>query len=426
MNCTENKKEIDQEWLNNQIKDFNIDDYLVRLHDKNKIFYAIVSIPTIYFTNSLDTLGVYLEKESNEIVLGINPEFFFTKTSEEKLFLLCHEAMHVLLNHVHLPTGNHALANIAKDIVINESLLNDYYFRKSEMKNLFSEMITVAKVFSPEEIAEHNIVKNASWTYYYELLNKLKPEMGESLKPCQHGVHGELSNLSEDTIDDLLKDVVNRLSKEELHNLKSSVVSLSDKAGDGSEGRLIKIMHKKLTKKVDWKTILKQAMVSIVQRQEVEKYSFARVARRNSLLEKGLMIPSLNITYNKKVAKHNVAFFLDVSGSCLNFSQKFFDFAKTLPTDTCNITFFSFDSQIYNVDIKNGHLFGGGGTNFDIIEKKCSQMDRYPDIVFLVTDGEGNAVTPRHPDRWVWFLDGSKDDTYIHAKSKKYELDLIY
>lgn len=419
----EDKPEIDQEWLNNQIKDFSLDDYLILLDNKNRIFYAIVSIPTVYFTKSLDTLGIYLDRTTHEVVMGINPEFFFTKTIEERIFLLCHEAMHVLLEHLYTTNEGTPIANIAQDIVINESLLRDYYFKASKMTTLLKTICLVDTIFSPEEITEHNIVKDGSWAYYNDLLKKLKPMLNIKIKLCKNGKLGNLGDLTEDMLDDLLKDVVDKLSKEELEALKDYIRELYKNAGKDAMGKIFSIINAKLNKKVNWKSLLKQEYATLIDRKEIEVYNFQKVARKNSLLPSGLLIPNLNLTSTKKVEKHNVAFFLDVSGSCLDFSQKFFAFAKTLPENMCKAHFFSFDTEVYEIKLKNKKLIGGGGTAFDIIEAKCATMKPYPDLVIVVTDGDGSPVVPKHPKRWTWFLTSSCNETYIHAKSKRHILD---
>ena len=422
--CSHKNPTVDQEWLDEQIRMFDIDDYLLALDNKNRIFYTIVSIPTVYFTKSIDTLGVYLDKTTQEVILGINAEFFFTKTMQERIFLLCHEAMHVLLNHLHQDSGdNHAAANIAEDIVINESLLNDYYFPESKMKTILSQIMLVETVFSPEEIAQHHIVKNECWKYYFDLLNKLKPAMMLKLKLCKHGIgngNGPLVPLTDEMLDDLLRDVVDKISKEELEALKEEIREMYKKAGNVAMGKIITLINRKLNKKVDWKHILRKEYKSLIDRKEIEKYGFLKTSRRNSLLPVDLMIPNMNTVLDKRIAKHNVAFFMDVSGSCLNDSQKFFEFAKTLPEDMCRISFYSFDTDVYKVDIKSKQLRGGGGTSFDIIESQCNRMEKYPDLVIILTDGEGTAVTPKHPERWVWFLTGDQDQ-FIHSKSKKHD-----
>jgi predicted metal-dependent peptidase len=60
--------------------------------------------------------------------LLINPDFFMKLTPNERLTLLAHEALHVLLDHMHRKgERDHKLWNIAGDYVINGSLVNAQY-----------------------------------------------------------------------------------------------------------------------------------------------------------------------------------------------------------------------------------------------------------------------------------------------------------
>jgi len=69
-----------------------------------------------------------------------------------------------------------------------------------------------------------------------------------------------------------------------------------------------------------------------------------------------------------------------------------------------------FDTEIYETTLASGKLYGFGGTSFDIIEgyiqRKIKYNDnlKYPDAVFIITDGYGNNVYPEIPKRWYWFL----------------------
>ena len=70
---------------------------------------------------------------------------------------------------------------------------------------------------------------------------------------------------------------------------------------------------------------------------------------------------------------------------------------------------FSFDHEVYDVDMKKGEVYGGGGTSFSILEDRI-QKDikiygkKYPEAVFVMTDGYGDAIRPQFPKKWYWFL----------------------
>ena len=51
------------------------------------------------------------------------------------------------------------------------------------------------------------------------------------------------------------------------------------------------------------------------------------------------------------------------------------------------------------------------------------KIKKYPDAIFVITDGDGNHISPEYPDRWYWFLGGSYTTTrYIPPLSKTFML----
>ena len=83
-----------------------------------------------------------------------------------------------------------------------------------------------------------------------------------------------------------------------------------------------------------------------------------------------------------------------------------------------------FDTKVYETTIESRRLYGFGGTSFDIIEDYIQSYIKknnlkYPEAVFVITDGCGNSVNPQIPKNWYWFL--SKNYiTYIPKESNKF------
>jgi hypothetical protein len=107
--------------------------------------------------------------------------------------------------------------------------------------------------------------------------------------------------------------------------------------------------------------------------------------------------------------------------------DRFFKAARTVDPRKIDLRLFSFDTRTEELDIKTGRVHGGGGTCFRCIEgqiQRCMSTDktRYPDQVFIITDGDGTSVRPEKPDRWIWFLAGEETKRYIPSQSKIYYL----
>ena len=130
-----------------------------------------------------------------------------------------------------------------------------------------------------------------------------------------------------------------------------------------------------------------------------------------------LLLPADCETMDDDDNKVDMWLFLDVSGSCYNLRDHFFSAALTIPSDRIKVRAFSFDTDTYEVDLSTGKLRGGGGTAFNIIETRIQQelkpSQKYP-VVFVFTDGWGDAVRPAEPSKWHWFIDGG-DYSIRHA-----------
>jgi hypothetical protein len=124
-------------------------------------------------------------------------------------------------------------------------------------------------------------------------------------------------------------------------------------------------------------------------------------------------------------------FFLDTSGSTWAYRDRFFGLVRTLPVGEFAIELCSFDTEVYELDIRKPQVRGGGGTCFDALERwlitrrraraQRKRAEMYPDVVFVLTDGDGGAVKPLHPERWHWLLT-TDNARSVPAESVAYRL----
>lgn len=140
-----------------------------------KLFKIAYEMGTPIYTDEVKTAAVtfrYSQESSKPIVQYLfNPNFYLSLNDDEKCFVIAHEALHLFFNHLELIKElnlNPRVANIAMDIVINETLVNSYGF-SSELPILKSALL-LNTVFTSEEIQQHHLNQMSGFMTFYELL----------------------------------------------------------------------------------------------------------------------------------------------------------------------------------------------------------------------------------------------------------------
>jgi predicted metal-dependent peptidase len=101
----------------------------------------------------------------------------------------------------------------------------------------------------------------------------------------------------------------------------------------------------------------------------------------------------------------NVLIAIDTSGSVPDaFISVAMNFARQKVPRT-KITLISFDVNAYEALPAATLLKGGGGTRAQAVEEYVFQkLQRYPDCVFVLTDGYTSPLQISKPERWTWLL----------------------
>lgn len=142
-----------------------------RLSQYHKIFQYIQQLGKIHYNTEIKTACV--KKHKNEIIFIINPNFFNTLTTEEKIFIIAHEALHILFNHLNKITPQHNIhnLNIAMDVVINEMLINQFDFK--QLPTIQNQICTINNIFSQEQQETLNITQSTGYQEIYNIINQL-------------------------------------------------------------------------------------------------------------------------------------------------------------------------------------------------------------------------------------------------------------
>ena len=387
------------------------------LESHHAIFYKLWEMGEMVFNDSLPTAGVSFDRAGKYVSFEFNTKFWEQCTPYERKFVICHECLHVWLNHG-LRTKNTKfpkLSNMALDVVVNHMLVDNFGFDRSRISGQ-KDLCWVDTLFDKKE----NVSKGETFEYYYNALVNSPNTKFLNLVDSHDG----LGECDFDELVDVLGEDLSEEEKKQIANTLKAHQSKGGKAERGTDmlGEWISVkIPDVIRKKKSWYELIKQ-WATIKSADDMESEQWLRSNRRMTLLahDSGnqLMLPSENDYSAMDDNKVEIWLFLDVSGSCYNLKDDFFSAALTIPEDRIKIRAFSFDTETYEVDLKQRKLRGGGGTSFHIIEQRIQtelrENQKYP-VVFVFTDGWGTNVNPHEPKKWHWFVDGGSN-CISHAK----------
>lgn len=408
----------------------------------HSVFQTFWDIGTPIFTDRIPTAAVGFDPMGEVIYMIINPDFWASRDMNNKLFIIAHECLHVILNHGKRGSDykDFNLLNIAQDIVINEMLVSGFGFNKYEIKD-WEKLCFVDTLFEKEVIIDKDIHKKGSFRYYLNLLEKNKhSEEQETLDEHsnQKGLDSDIQDLidsfqnnSTEVGDIFHENMDGKLSdKEKLdlsNELKSEILDSKDsKAGEIALGDYINIrLNEKVKSNKKWEEIVRNHIKSIYNSRYVEKDSWITTGRRFAGLDDGLLYQGKWSTLQHEKEKYKLVFFLDASGSCYSYAKKFVKLLQSIPEKAFEIEAYSFDTSLYPIDIKTGKIQGCGGTSFRILDnhiRKITAEGKHPDAVFVLSDGDGDYFTPEKAKLWHWILTPYSHDTYIPKESKRHKM----
>ena len=370
---------------------------------------------------------------------------------------------------------NMQLINMAADIVVNHALVEKFGFSRKKIDNaenycwvdtVFGEKGATGQTKKWLENQGAQFKKGEKETipdddkafeYYFKLLKQKSEQFTQAAKDngiqIPGGSGGDGSGLMGEpqTVDDhgpmsksgsseeICKELSERLGDEEKNDIKETIDKHyqhekkdgdkegedgQDKqgggrqAGTGGGGAWVFVDPKllKVKKKKKWETIIKKWAQKYMRNDFRDVEQWARKHRRMTMLESGNMFLPCEMEVEdmyEDMEKIKVFFFMDTSGSCAGYKERFYKAANSLPPERFDLRCFCFDTSVKEMELKDNKMFNGGGTYFHIIEEKiqaivAKEKIKYPKAVFVLTDGYGDSVSPSMPERWFWFLtDGS-------------------
>lgn len=433
------------------------------LQDHHILFYKIWEMGKPCFSKEIPTAAIKFDKTGNFIYFIFNPDFWATLDSYNKLFVICHESIHILFNHGFRfkDSKDYQSANIAMDVAVNHTLINQFGFDRSQIAN-WKDFCWTDTVFPKIKVRGFLVSDNETAEFYLNLLEKKKNSQqpkngsdsdsqqkesnGKSVPKTvdQHSFgngDGQNNQQNPDDFSKILDKLNQSLSNDEKESIKGiykkhtpNSIPLSI-AGNKFGNRSHNISKINLKVKKKWESIIKTWTIKKMMDTNSEVEQWARKHRRFNMLGNSLFLPSDMDIDNFSLDKGRIVvyFYLDTSGSCWNLKDRFFAVAESLPKNKFDVRLFCFDTKVVPTTLESKRIYGGGGTCFAIIEqniqnrikkdKQENKKTKYPDSVWIITDGYGSPVIPEIPDKWHWFIDKGGVNTYIPKNSKTYKLD---
>jgi hypothetical protein len=450
------------------------------LQNHHELFHKFWNMGRPTLTRAIPTAAVAFDPTGTMLDFQFNPDFWAELTPYQRTFVICHEGLHVLLDHgkrAHDPlsSGNPMLAhaaNVALDTVVNHMLVEQFGFDR-QLADPDNTAVWVDKLTKP---GEPLLPSDLNYEFYYDyILTQLKKEAEEQSQqggnpqtgkgdgsgkgdpqpgegsgiPTETNLddHSNLPNMEEEpAFAREVQDAVNGMNRDQQEKLKNAVASdaepnkpgakgdelkqnsVAKQAGTVAGGKVVLLPPLKPKRKPKWETVIKRWATH-----GIEDFSTAEswfgMNRRTDMLTTGtdIILPVETEREAPEKTAIDVYFFLDTSYSCVSFGERFWKAAASLPPKRFRMKLFCFDTKTYPVNLKDRQLKGFGGTAFQPIEDQIQRdlkndvIKKYPGAVFLITDGHGSRVTPQHPERWYWFLT-EQHKQYIPTESKTHDL----
>ena len=301
--------------------------------------------------------------------LFYNREFFGGLTTKQVEFVVAHEILHNVFDHMGRNEGrDRQIFNIAADYCVNGQLIRDHIGEQPPEIKIFHDPQHYNK--SAEQV-------------YDEIFEKYDEEQLKAL-----------GQLLDDHID-WEKDGDGRpaYSKEELKQIRDEIreatMQAANAAGAGNTPANVARMIKELTEpKMNWRELLRQQIQSTIK----TDYSFSRPNRKG--WHTGAILPGMK--FDETI---DIAVSLDMSGSITDeMSMDFITELKGIMDEykDYNIKLWCFDTKVYNEqdfdgysgeDILSYEIMGGGGTDFMCNWEYMKEHDINPKKFIMFTDG---------------------------------------
>ena len=315
-----------------------------------------------------------------------NTQFFNALTNKEIEFVIAHEILHCVFDHLGRRTWQgrelHALlSNIAQDYIINNLLVRDRIGANPSIVQCYQDF--KYSKWTSEEVYDDLFEKVKKQGQ--DILDKLGELLDEHLE--LDGDEGEEGNDS--------KPGAGRpkYSKDELEQIRNDVkdgmMQAAQSAGAGNTPAEVQRLIKDLTEpKMNWRELIRQEIKSIIS----HDYTFINPNRKSQMT--GAILPGMSV-----LDTIDVVMSMDMSGSIGDVQAKdMISEVKGVMEEFTGykIKLWCFDTKVYNEqdfssdgaeDLLDYEVMGGGGTDFMANWTYMKQHDIQPKKFIMFTDG---------------------------------------
>lgn len=450
------------------------------LESLNGVFCQMWLLGRPTLTNEIPTAAVSFNKQGACIDFLINPIFWSELNYDTKVFLICHECMHVILEHgtrSDLEAKSEAakedpytqleqqLANVAMDVVINETLIHYFGLKRSSLN--FEDGIEAISSESEDEkenpstvdVGEKSLPDLSSGAFLDTVFDKISPGIEpeksyehyldvlvdyfkdeiKNAKDQQKAIQQLIEHLKNNAIDDhsamsdsfegsgedekdtesekIVKEILKNAEKEDVSDFNKAMNETFGKGYPGDPlvaGALQEIIEAEKLRSVKtqrkWEKLFRRYKRKI--QEDNENSQWIKSDKRQNVLPKDFLLPSENTTDDVE-NKIFVWLFIDSSGSCHHLKDQFFRAAYSLDLRYFDVKLFSRTTEVQELDYDKPQVTGYGSDDYRCIERYIqNQLDtrkisKYPEIVMHFTDGHdcsGEMVKPQRPLNWWWFM----------------------
>jgi predicted metal-dependent peptidase len=298
-----------------------------------------------------------------------NREFFEKMTPRQVEFVVAHEILHCVYDHMGRREGRDPqVFNIAADYCVN-GLLKRERIGDDPPVNFYHDKKYDG--WSAEQVYDEIYNK-----YDEEELKQLGEMLDQHLDPEGEGKDGQPKHSKEDL----------RKIRDEI---KEAMIQAANAAGAANVPGDIARMIKEITEpKMNWRELLRQQIQSTIK----NDYSFSRPSRKGQM--SGAILPGTHFD-----TKIDICIAIDMSGSIGDEqAQDFMSEIKGIMEEfkDFQIKVWCFDTKVYNEQDFDGYtadeideyeVMGGGGTEFDCNWDYMKEHDINPKKFIMFTDG---------------------------------------